>query len=98
MQRSRTAYAQMERESAETHAAAAQSTMLAPVYDDDDDEYEHLGRRSGAGGGGGEPGLSDPVSLGLQSRGVCGPSMLPSEDSASMSAVARGTCINVWLH
>jgi hypothetical protein len=55
MQRSRTAYAQMEHEAAE--AAAAQAPMLAPVYDDD--EYEHYSRRPGAGGD--EPGLSDPV-------------------------------------
>jgi hypothetical protein len=59
MQRSRTAYAQMEHEAAE--AAAAQAPMLAPVYDDD--EYEHYSRRPGAGGD--EAGLSDPVGCAL---------------------------------
>ena len=59
MQRSRTAYAQMEHEAAE--AAAAQAPMLAPVFDDNEyeHEHEHYDRRAGAGGA--EAELGDPV-------------------------------------
>jgi hypothetical protein len=90
MQRSRTAYAQMEHEAAE--AAAAQAPMLAPVFDDDDEyehEHEHYSRQAGAGGA--EAELSDPglpaaeFSLqpsvsrpGLSSRDASTGSLLPS--------------------